>query len=222
MNTKLEYSFIKKQFADADCILLSQHVDSKQKLRFICNCGGIGAVRVGHFREGVRCESCSRKHRSESKSGARSPFFGKHPSKETIEKRRIALKGHLVSEETRRKISEAHKGKCNSEETRRRMGIAQKTKLERPIFSRKDVVYKSGNPKREIRFRRNEKEKERNSKEIVYRGKNSSFAANAGKTFFGRIKKENARKKIKTSNSVQGYYYREINSRKTRRIRSPF
>lgn len=42
--------------------------------------------------------------------------IGKIQSRQTIEKRRAAMMGHLISEETRRKISEAHKGKKLSPE----------------------------------------------------------------------------------------------------------
>ena len=49
----------------------------------------------------------TRKKISENTKGEKNPFYGKHHSKETIEK----LKNKIVSEETRKKMSEARKGK---------------------------------------------------------------------------------------------------------------
>jgi len=61
--------------------------------------------------------------------------LGRIPSKETIEKRSKALKGHFVSEETKRKISVSHLGEKHplfgkhlSAETRAKMSAAQKRK----------------------------------------------------------------------------------------------
>lgn len=65
------------------------------------------------------------RHISEAKrgkyAGASNPFYGKHHSKESLEKMSMSHKGVLVSEETKRKLSNAHKTRLADPELRYQM-----------------------------------------------------------------------------------------------------
>lgn len=54
--------------------------------------------------QGQKRSDATKKALSEGKIGSKNPMFGKSPSKETIEKRRMKIIGHPVSEGTKRKI----------------------------------------------------------------------------------------------------------------------
>ena len=83
--------------------------------------------------------------------GERHSLFGKHPSKETIEKLINSHKGKSPSDETRLKMSEAHKRRHKthpiSEETKRKIGDANRGRLMPEEQKQKLREYFTGRPK---------------------------------------------------------------------------
>ena len=82
----------------------------------------------------IPCEE-TKKKMSESRSGEKHHFFGKHLSDETKQKISETKKGKQLSEETKQKMSESHSGekhhffgKHHSEETKQKMSESHKGK----------------------------------------------------------------------------------------------
>lgn len=71
------------------------------------------------------CDETKEKMRK-AHSGKNNHFYGKHHTKESIEKIRQKKLGSKLSEETKAKISKGNKGKIVSEETRRKIGETHK------------------------------------------------------------------------------------------------
>lgn len=87
-------------------------------------------------RLGVKCTDEYLRRFSESRSGERNPWYGKHFSEEHRRKISESNKGRVFTEETRRKISESNKGKHSyfkgihlTDEHRRKISEAQKGEL---------------------------------------------------------------------------------------------
>lgn len=59
--------------------------------------------------KGIKRTTEARKHISEGKKGCKNPNWGKHPSKETLEKCRISSLKENLTTETRKKLSDSHK-----------------------------------------------------------------------------------------------------------------
>ena len=82
----------------------------------------------------IPCEE-TKKKMSESRSGEKHHFFGKHLSDETKQKISETKKGKQLSEETKKKLSEAHSGEKHhffgkhlSDETKQKLSEAHKGK----------------------------------------------------------------------------------------------
>lgn len=56
---RLEYSYIKKNFEDAGCALLSkEYKNNRSLLAYICICGTKTSIRFDNFIRGTRCQIC--------------------------------------------------------------------------------------------------------------------------------------------------------------------
>ena len=80
------------------------------------NCSAKDLIKNECYYHRKACEliflTPSEHHRlhNKSRTGKKSPFYGKTHSDDTRRKLSESMKGHTVSEETRRKLSEARKG----------------------------------------------------------------------------------------------------------------
>jgi len=68
---------------------------------------------------GRHCSEETKARIRATKIGDKNPMFGKHPSPETIKKKREALKGHIVANETRIKIGNTTKERWQDAEYRK-------------------------------------------------------------------------------------------------------
>jgi predicted nucleic acid-binding Zn ribbon protein len=58
----LSYEYVKEQFENAGCKLLSDHyINSNTLLDYICSCGNVSKISYDNFRDGHRCYECSGK-----------------------------------------------------------------------------------------------------------------------------------------------------------------
>ena len=119
----------------------------------------------------------SRLRMSQAQSGENHHMFGKHHSKETIEKMSKASKGKVKSEEHRKNLSEAKKGHKLSEETKAKMSAS-----------------KIGVPK-------TEETKKRMSKAFkgIPRPKSKEWCENQSLKMTGRVHSEESKKKMAES-----------------------
>ena len=109
------------------------------KIKLTCQqCGEVFEIypnSIGKNR--VTGEYCSRKCGNMSRRGIKQ-------TPESIEKRRIAMTGHVTSPETRRKISEANKGRIISEEHKQKNRVAQTGRHHTKEHTQKIIKANSG------------------------------------------------------------------------------
>lgn len=61
MGKKIDKEFVKQYFFDNGCELLDEYINSKTKMKYICNCGNKSEILFDNFKKGVRCYDCGRK-----------------------------------------------------------------------------------------------------------------------------------------------------------------
>lgn len=67
-NVRLTLDFVKAQFEEAGCTLLSKtYVNARTPLSYICECGTESKSRYDNFRQGKRCENCRQRKSSEKR-----------------------------------------------------------------------------------------------------------------------------------------------------------
>lgn len=100
---KHTYNFIKKQFENQGCILLStKYINANTKLHYICNCGGEHNIKYNHFKRGVRCKACG------------------------IKKTKIKLKGHIPFGNCIKRVIKANKERIWTSEMRAKVSASLK------------------------------------------------------------------------------------------------
>jgi hypothetical protein len=61
------YEYIKKEFEDAGCVLLSdKYINARTHLEYICSCGNKAKIIFDSFRRGHRCKICGQRKSAES------------------------------------------------------------------------------------------------------------------------------------------------------------
>jgi hypothetical protein len=68
MKVKFTADFVKKMFEDANCVLLSEFVNGRSSVDYICSCGEKAKIKPYAFSAGSRCEKCRRKKTAKAKS----------------------------------------------------------------------------------------------------------------------------------------------------------
>ena len=93
------FDFIKKEFLDGKCKLLSDsYKNGKTPLKYKCECGNIAYITYSSFKEGHRCEVC----RVRKISGENSPHFKPH----LTEEHRLVGRNSKTLREWRKKVFE--------------------------------------------------------------------------------------------------------------------
>jgi hypothetical protein len=56
---RLSYEFIKNEFKNGSCVLLSEnYINAHSKLQYICECGEVSYITYDKFKAGQRCNKC--------------------------------------------------------------------------------------------------------------------------------------------------------------------
>lgn len=56
--SKLTQHFVEKLFQERGCVLLDVYINSRNKVKYKCNCGSISFILVPQFVRGQRCANC--------------------------------------------------------------------------------------------------------------------------------------------------------------------
>jgi len=124
--SRLNIDYVKGVFEDNNCKLLEKiYINSKTKMKYICQCGNISEITFNNFQRGNRCYNCGLRKLSNRFKGERSVTW--NPDRESILMRNITYK--ICKELLRRTLRLSDKG-YKSDRTENLLGYSKQQLLE--------------------------------------------------------------------------------------------